>query len=65
MNVHETYHDPMERPFLTPEAAAEYMNITVGSLYQRKFRNQVKAYKFGRLLRFKKEDLDACMKEER
>jgi excisionase family DNA binding protein len=41
--------------------AAEYLRVSVKALYQRVARGQVKHYRFGRHLRFRRRDLDALM----
>lgn len=45
--------------WMTAEEAAAYLRLTLGALYQRRQRGQIKAYRLGRSLRFRRRDLDA------
>ena len=53
---------PVVSLWLTAAEAAEYLRLpSVDALYQRVARGQVKAFRLGRALRFKRPDLDALM----
>ena len=48
--------------WMTAAEATAYLRLpTVKALYQRRARGQVKAYAFGRSLRFRRRDLDALL----
>jgi excisionase family DNA binding protein len=47
---------------LTAEEAAHRLRISPKALYQRVARGQLKAYRLGRALRFRRADLDALMR---
>jgi excisionase family DNA binding protein len=46
---------------LTVQEAAYYLKVTVNSMYQRVARREIRHLKMGRLLRFRKSDLDAFL----
>lgn len=54
---------------LTPQGAASFLKVTVPSIYQRVARRELSYIKMGRLLRFKKSDLqayiDSCVRAGR
>lgn len=47
---------------LTPKEAAEYLRVPIKSLYNRVQRKEISHIKLGRLLRFKKSELDRVLK---
>lgn len=47
---------------LTPKEAAEYLRVPIKSLYNRVQRREISHIKLGRLLRFKKSELDRVLK---
>ena len=49
--------------FLTIEQVARYLNMKVKTLYAKT--SEIKHYRVGRLLRFKKEDVDLWMESKR
>ena len=50
---------PPAGEWMTAQEAAAYLRLTLGALYQRRQRGQIKAYRLGRSLRFRRRDLDA------
>lgn len=46
---------------LTPKEAAEYLRVPVKSIYNRVQRKEIGHIKLGRLLRFKKSELDRVL----
>jgi excisionase family DNA binding protein len=46
---------------MTAAEAAEYLRISLKALYARVERGQIRCYRFGRHLRFRRRDLDALM----
>ena len=55
--------NPVEEttPLLTAQEAADYLRIPIGSLYVRVGKRQIPCIRLGRLLRFKKADLDQLL----
>ncbi len=51
--------------YLSIKEAANYLNIKEKTLYARAAARQIPHYKIGRLLRFKKEEIDAWMHEQK
>jgi excisionase family DNA binding protein len=52
--------------YLTVEQAATYLNIKAKTLYASKDKKpEIHYYRLGRLIRFKKEDLDAWMEKQK
>ena len=49
---------------LTAQEAADYLRIPIGSLYVRISRKQIPYARLGRLLRFKKSDLDRLLESQ-
>lgn len=49
------------KTWLTSAEAASYLSITVQNLRQKIHRGQVKAYKFGRRIRIRREELDQLL----
>lgn len=49
---------------LTAQEAADYLRIPLGSLYVRISRKQIPYARLGRLLRFKKSDLDRLLESQ-
>ncbi len=47
---------------LTPKEAAEYLRVPIKSIYNRVQRKEISHIKLGRLLRFKKSELDRVLK---
>jgi excisionase family DNA binding protein len=47
---------------LTAQEAARHIRLSPKALYQRVARGQLKAYRLGRALRFRRADLDALMR---
>lgn len=47
--------------WLTTKEAAEYLRISVGALKNKIYRGEVFPYKFGKLNRFRKKDLDLLL----
>jgi excisionase family DNA binding protein len=47
---------------MTPEEAAEYLRVSIGSIYQRVNKGQIPYFKMGRLLRFRRLSLEAYIK---
>lgn len=47
---------------LTPKEAAEYLRVPIKSIYHRVQRKTLSHIKLGRLLRFKKSELDRVLK---
>ena len=45
--------------FLTIKEASEYLKVRTGTLYSWAEKGIIPAYKFGRLIRFKRDDLEA------
>jgi excisionase family DNA binding protein len=51
------------REWMTAGEAADYLRLpSVGALYQRVARGQVKPLRLGRQMRFRRRDLDALMR---
>lgn len=48
-------------PLLTAQEAASYLRIPLGSLYVRISKKQIPCARLGRLLRFKKSELDQLL----
>ena len=48
-------------PLLTAQEAASYLRIPIGSLYARISKRQIPFIRLGRLLRFKKSELDQLL----
>jgi excisionase family DNA binding protein len=48
-------------PLLTAQEAASYLRIPIGSLYGRISKRQIPFTRLGRLLRFKKSELDQLL----
>ena len=48
-------------PLLTAQEAASYLRIPLGSLYVRISKKQIPCTRLGRLLRFKKSELDQLL----
>jgi len=51
----------VDKDFLTIEELSEYLGIKRSTLYQRVGRREIPFYRFGRLIRFKKADIDLWM----
>ena len=49
---------------MTAQEAADYLRIPIGSLYVRISKKQIPCAKLGRLLRFKKPDLDRLLEAQ-
>lgn len=58
-----TSSNPVEEPtsLLTAQEAASYLRIPLGSLYVRISKKQIPCTRLGRLLRFKKSELDQLL----
>lgn len=57
------HRTPAPSEWMTSAEAAQYIRIpTVKALYQRVARGQVKSYRLGRQLRFRRGDLDSLMR---
>ena len=57
--VREALGDRTEREWLTREQAAEHLGVSTKTISHYVERGTLKAHKLGRLLRFRREDLDA------
>jgi excisionase family DNA binding protein len=53
----------MEKEFLNIKEVSEYLGIKKSSLYSRVEKKEIPYYKVGRLIRFKKSDIDPWMEE--
>ena len=51
--------------FLTTKEVLQILKISKENLYKKLWAGEIKAYKFGRLWRFKKEDIEKCLKENK
>jgi excisionase family DNA binding protein len=51
----------VDTPWLTVAEAAQYIGLSQKALYHRVYRGQVSAHRFGRSLRFKRDDLDQAI----
>lgn len=51
----------MDKDFLTIEELSEYLGIKRSTLYQRVGRREIPFYRFGRLIRFKRADIELWM----
>ena len=56
------HSEQSSRP-LTAQEAADYLGIPIGSLYVRVSKREIRALRLGRLLRFRREDLENLFKE--
>jgi excisionase family DNA binding protein len=60
--ANETLREPRVHDWLTAVEAADYLRLpSVAALYQRVARGQIKAFRLGRQMRFRRRDLDALM----
>jgi len=50
---------------LTTKEVLEILKISKISLYRKIWAGKIKAYKLGRLWRFKREDIEKCLKENK
>ncbi len=55
----------MESGYLTVNEASRYLGIKISTLYAMVERKEIPHYRVGRLIKFKKADLDAFMEEYR
>ena len=55
----------MENSFLTVREASKYLGVKPSSLYSLVEEKEIPHYRVGRLIKFKKADLDAFMEERR
>ncbi len=55
----------MEHGFLTLDEASTYLGVRKSNLYSKIERKEIPHYRVGRLIKFKKADLDAFMEERR
>ena len=66
--LHKKYQSIKEkdlREFLTIDEVSEYLGIKKSSLYSKVERQEIPYYKVGRLVRFKKSDVDLWMEESK
>ena len=50
---------------LTTKEVLEILKISKLSLYRKIWAGEIKAYKLGRLWRFKREDIEKCLRENK
>jgi len=53
----------MEKKFLTIDELSQYLGIKKSNLYAKVERKEIPFYRFGRLIMFKKEEVDAFMEK--
>ena len=53
--------EPINSDYMTPQGASEYLKIKASTLYSLAEQKKIPHYKVGRLLRFKKSDIDLWM----
>jgi len=55
----------MDNQFLTIQEVSEYLHIKPATLYSKVGGGEIPHYKVGRLVRFKKDDIDKWMEDQR
>ncbi|MDU5855256.1 MAG: helix-turn-helix domain-containing protein, partial [Varibaculum cambriense] len=50
----------MESQFLSAKEAATYLGLSTSTIFSWRYSGKLPGYKLGRLVKFKREDLDAC-----
>jgi excisionase family DNA binding protein len=60
----QIFHNRIEREWLSTEEAAYFLSISENALRIMVHRNQIRAYKFGRRLRFKLQDYQALFQRK-